>query len=151
VQGGEYVMNYGNPTQISYTDNYTDPDGRQVTTTTTTYSQNQPNNPPPPPPPPVPQAMDSKSFNDAIATIKNASFSDTKMSTAKTIFGVNYLNTTQVIAVCNQFSFEEDKLNFIAFAYSKIVDPANAFKLGAIFTFSSNKEALNKLITENQR
>lgn len=128
---GEYVMHYGRD-----------------------MAQNQVvvNTPPPPPPPPAgPTAMDPGLFNDAKQTISNASFEDTKLSTAKTIFANNYTTTDQVIAICNLFSFEDTKLDFAKFAYAKTIDPGNYFKIGNIFSFSSSKDALNSFISSNPR
>jgi hypothetical protein len=109
---GEYVMNYGNPRRIVYMD--MDGTSGRGDGNNMRYDRDRREATPPPPPPPAvpvgPIAMDDASFNDAIATIKAAAFSETKMSTAKTIFGVNYLNTTQVTRVCDQFPFEDDKL-----------------------------------------
>ena len=150
---GEYVMNYGNPRRIAFMDNNIQP-GRGDGINPRYDHDRRDATPPPPPPPAVPVgpvAMDDASFNDAIATIKAAAFSETKMSTAKTIFGVNYLNTTQVTTVCNQFPFEDDKLAFIRFIYPRIIDRQNTFKLGNLLKFSDSKEALNQLIRDNQK
>ena len=127
---GEYVMNYGRDMQR-----------QQVV-----------NTPPPPPPPPAgPTAMDQNSFNDAKQAISNAAFDETKMSTAKTILASNYVSTSQVIELCNLFSFEDNKLEFAKFAYAKTVDPNNFYKVGSIFGFSSSQDALNDFISKNPR
>lgn len=138
---GEYVMYYGNPNQLRYdANNYPDNDMR-----------NQPIDNKTPPPPPAPVAMDDRSFSQALSTIKAASFDDTRLSTSKTIFAGNYVTTDQVRAICNVLSFEDNRLNVIKAAYRKIVDQNNIYTLADVFSFNSNKEALNKLIMENQR
>lgn len=123
----EYVMNYGRP---------------NVTTTVTRTEVRTP-----PPPPPAPMAMDQASFSDAKKTIANASFDDTKLSTAKTIVNSNYLTTNQVMELCKLFSFDDNKLEFAKYAYSKTVDRNNYFKVGNVFSFSSSKEDLNNFIS----
>jgi hypothetical protein len=151
----EYVMNYGKPqqtntvTETSYTDPNTGQIVTQTTTTTTTGNgYNQYNNAPPPPPaPPAPMAMGPQSFNDAKQSISSASFEDTKLSTAKTIFGSNYVNTAQVMEICRLFSFEDSKLAFAKFAYSRTVDQNNYYRVGSVFDFDSNKQALNQFIS----
>jgi uncharacterized protein DUF4476 len=102
-------------------------------------------------PPPAPVEMDPTSFNDAKTTIANGSFESTKLGTAKTIFATNHVTTDQVIQVCNLFGFEDSKLDFAKFAYPMTVDPGNYFKIGNIFSFSSNKDALNDFISKNPR
>lgn len=149
---GEYVMNYGNPNQIVYPADGYNQNGGQMVTQTTTYTQNQQlYQAPPPPPPPAPVAMDDQSFNDALNVIKGASFDDSRMTSVKTILGPNYVNTDQVRAVCNTFSFEEDRLNVIKLLYKKTIDQNNVYKLADLFSFDSNKDALNKFIMANQK
>ena len=131
AQRDEYVMYYGQPGQTN-----------TVTTTATAYGQNTP---------PPPAAMDQQTFNDAKQSISNASFDDTKLSTAKTILSSNFVTTDQVIELCKLFSFENTKLAFAEYAYSRTVDPNNYFKTGSIFSFDSNKKALNEFISKNQR
>jgi len=127
----EYVMYYGRPGRTNTT-----------TTTTTTYDPV----PPPPPVPAGPQPMDTRSFIDAKNTISNASFESTKYSTAKTLLAGNYFTTEQVMQLCNLFSFENTKLAFAKDAYSKVLDQNNYYKLATIFSFDSNKQALNNFI-----
>jgi len=113
-----------------------------------------PQTPPPPPPPAAPTgpvAMDENSFRDAYNTIKNNNFDDSKLSTAKTIGNSNYFTTDQVMSICNLFSFEDNKLAFAEFAYSRTVDKGSYFKVGNVFHFDSNKQALNEFISGGGR
>ena len=95
--------------------------------------------------------MDPTSFNSAKTTIKNASFEDTKMSTAKSILAANCVSTDQVIQLCNLFSFEENKLAFAKFAYSRTTDPGNFFKVANVFSFDASKNDLNNFIASGGR
>ncbi len=155
---GEYIMNYGNPQQITSYSSYVDPNtGQTVTQTTVTettngggYNNGGNGYNAPPPPPPAPVAMDPNSFNDAKQTINNASFEDTKMSTAKTIFGVNYLTTNQITEICNLFSFEDTKLAFAKFAYPRCVDPGTYYKIANIFSFDASRQSLNDFISKQR-
>lgn len=124
-----------------------------TTTRTTTYSNTGYSTPPPPPPSQAgcQYAMDPGSFKSAKETVAKASFEDTKLSTAKTILGSNCFSTNQVMEICKLFSFEESKLDFAKFAYSKTTDPGNYFKVGNIFTFDASKTELNEYISNNQR
>lgn len=92
--------------------------------------------------------MSSPNFNEAKNTISKSSFDDTKLSTAKSIVSNNCLTTDQVVAICNLFSFEENKLTFAKYAYVYTTDPKNYFKVNNVFSFSSNKEELNEYIQQ---
>ena len=91
--------------------------------------------------------MSASDFAGAKTTISKASFDDTKLSTAKTIIAHNCLSTAQVMAICNMFSFEENKLKFAKDAYSRTTDRNNYYKIAEIFTFDSNKTELNDFIS----
>ncbi len=92
------------------------------------------------------QPMNISSFVAAKNTIQDADFENTKMSTAKTIVGANCLTTDQVIEICKLFDFENSKLEFAKFAYSKTYDKGNYFKVNTVFDFDSSKEDLNKYV-----
>ena len=153
---GEYVMNYGNPQQTNTLTEttYTDPNTGQVVTQTTTTVPNgngyngrsnvQA-------PPPAPMAMDPQSFRDVKQSISGASFEDTKLSTAKTIAGSNYFSTVQIIEICKLFSFEDTKMAFAKFAYSRTVDQNTYYHVANVFDFDSNKQALNQFISNGGR
>ncbi len=88
-------------------------------------------------------------FLSAKQTIEAASFDETKLETAKTIAATNCLSTDQVMEVCSLFSFEDSKLQFAKFAYSKTFDKSNYFNVGTIFTFDASKTELNRFIQNN--
>jgi len=90
--------------------------------------------------------MDNAGFTAAKSSIEDADFESTKMSTAKTITGSNCLTTEQVVAICSLFDFENSKLEFAKFAYTKTYDKGNYFKVNKVFEFDSSKEELNKFI-----
>lgn len=94
-------------------------------------------------------AMDQASFSSAKATISKASFDDTKLSTAKTILSANCVNSDQVMQICSLFSFEQSKLDFAKFAYSRTTDRNNYFKVSNIFTFDASRTELNEYITNH--
>jgi hypothetical protein len=124
----EYVMNYGQPQQanISSGRSY----GMQAGQGNVVMQ----------PASTGPVAMDPQTFHDAKQSIANASFEDTKLSTAKTILAANYVSTDQVVEICRLFSFENSKLDF-----------NNYYKVGSVFDFDSNKQALNDFISRGGR
>lgn len=150
AQRGEYMMMYGRPEQIQTTTEtyYNDPVvGQTVTQTTTTQYNNNDRRQPVPVAVPVPVAMSDEMFAETKKAIRDASFDDTKLSTAKTIIGTNFVTTAQVMELSKQFSFDDAKLKFVKFAYNNCVDKNNYFKLGSIFSWDSDKEALNNFIS----
>jgi hypothetical protein len=90
--------------------------------------------------------MSTNEFNSALATIHKASFSDTKISTAKTICQSNCLSSAQIASICKEFSFEDAKLDFAKFAYDYCTDTKSYFKVNNVFSFSSSVEELNEYI-----
>ena len=118
-----------------------------TTTTTTSYSSTSANTRYSAQPAGCQYPMDGSSFKSAKETVANAGFEDTKLSTAKSILASNCFNTDQVIQICRLFGFEETKLKFAKFAYSKTTDPGNYFKVGNIFSFDASKTDLNNFIS----
>ncbi len=104
----------------------------------------------PPPPPPAPTPMDMQTFASAKQAIKGSGFDDTRLSTAKSIANNNYFTTEQVIEICRIFSFSESKLAFAKYAFKKTVDNNNYFKVNAVFSFDSDKQALNEYVNANR-
>lgn len=47
------------------------------------------------------------------------------------------------------FDFENTKLDFAKFAFSKTYDRDNYYKVNAVFDFDASKETLNRFIQNN--
>lgn len=131
----EYVMNYGQQMQNN------NAVGAYNNNATRSYNDNVQAQPA------GPVAMDPGTFNEVKKTIANTSFDDGKLSVAKTILNTNYFTTNQVIEICKLFSFDDGKLDFAKAAYSKTIDNNNYFKVNNVFSFDSNKQALNDFIS----
>lgn len=95
--------------------------------------------------------MDWNSFKSAKETVSNASFEETKLSTAKTICSANCLSTDQIVQICKLFGFEASKLDFAKFAYGKTTDRGNYFKVGNVFDYDASRTELNNYISGNAR
>ncbi len=124
---------------------------RQTTTTTTTYSSSSSSTggnytEPAPAKSGCSYPMDMSSFGAAKKTIKETSFEDTKLSTAKSILASNCLSTDQVVEICKLFGFEESKLTFAKAAYPKTTDKSNYFKVNNVFSFDASKTELNEFL-----
>lgn len=95
-------------------------------------------------------AIAAKDFSNALETVKNQSFDETKLKTAKQIATANCLNVNQIVQIANVFGFEESKLDFAKYAYDYCVEPKNYFNLNNIFSFSSSVDELTDYI-QNKR
>nr|WP_322624278.1 DUF4476 domain-containing protein [uncultured Flavobacterium sp.] len=91
-------------------------------------------------------AMSSTDFNDALETIRNNKFDDTRMSSAKEIIATNCLSTSQILTVVKLLSYEDNKLELAKYAYNYCVERNNYFKVVNAFTYESSKTELNEYI-----
>lgn len=95
--------------------------------------------------------MTSGDFNSAKGSISSKSFEDSKLTTAKQIVDANCLTSQQVKEIMGLFSFEESKLDFAKYAYNKVTDPNNYYKINDAFTFESSISELDSYIKSNPR
>ena len=121
-----------------------------TTTTTTTSSSSSSSNIAPPAHVAtsatgcVGYAMAPGDYEAAKASVNEASFEETKLSTAKQIAGSNCLYANQVAEICKLFSFEATKLDFAKYCYRRCIDPQNYFKINPVFDFDASKSELSK-------
>jgi hypothetical protein len=90
--------------------------------------------------------MNPSDFSNALKTVSNEGFDETRLSTAKQIASSNCLSTGQITQICKTFGFEETKLSFAKYAYEFCTDRKNYFNVNNVFGFSSSKEELNSYI-----
>lgn len=81
------------------------------------------------------------------SVIEAESFSENKMNVAKQAIKNKCLTTAQVIELAELFSFENDKLAFVKFAYAYTYDVDNYYEINSIFDFSSTKDDFNKFLS----
>ena len=91
--------------------------------------------------------MEWNNFRSAKEAVEQATFEDTKLSSAKTIVSSNCVSAEQVVALCKLFSFEKTKLDFAKFAYAKTTDKGNYFKVNNVFDFDASKTELNDFVS----
>jgi len=119
-----------------------------TTTTTTTGGGTYVNNTPPPANQGCVYPMSARDFEAAKGSVRGQSFEDTKLSTAKNIASSNCLSAQQVKDICLLFSFEESKLDFAKFAYTRCTERNKYFLLNdGVFNFSSSTDELNSYIS----
>jgi len=95
--------------------------------------------------------MGSTDFSSAKSSISSKSFDDTRLTVAKQIVDANCLTAQQVKEIMLLFSFEDSRLDFAKYAYNKVTDPNNYYKLNDAFTFESNVDELNNYVRSNPR
>lgn len=93
-----------------------------------------------------PWPMQPNDYSQAKSTIASKSFEDSKMQIAKQIISSNCLFADQVTEITNLFDFEDNKLEFAKYAYTRTYDQGNYFKVNNAFDFESTIEELNQHI-----
>jgi hypothetical protein len=91
--------------------------------------------------------MSQNNFASALQTVKNQSFDDTRLKTAKQVVSANCLTATQIAEICQIFGFEQTKLDFAKFAYNNCTEPNNYFKVNNVFGFSTSVDELTEYIS----
>lgn len=94
------------------------------------------------------QAMSSRVFEQFKQVIRNESFDNTRLVTAKQTIAANYFSSAQVKEIVELFSFENSKLDISKYSYKYTVDKNNYFILNDAFAYSSSKEELARFIQE---
>ncbi len=90
--------------------------------------------------------MTAASFSAALSSVRSKDFDRTKLSQAKQIASSNCLTAQQVKEIALLFDFENHRLDFAKFAYSKTVDIDNYFVVSDVFEFEHNVRELNNYI-----
>jgi len=107
-------------------------------------------------PPPVPMGqptnpcgmpMTNSDFQYAKNTIAGKSFEESKLQIAKQIAKDNCMLASQVREIMLLFNFEDSKLDFAKFAYTKCVNRGNYFEVNNAFNFESSIDDLNNFIS----
>ncbi|MCB0410670.1 MAG: DUF4476 domain-containing protein, partial [Flavobacteriales bacterium] len=74
-------------------------------------------------------AMSEKDFAPRLASIKKEAFDKNKIGKAKQIFDSEVINTGQVIRIIKLMSFDDSKLDFAKWAYTRTLDQNNYYKV----------------------
>ncbi|WP_370391855.1 DUF4476 domain-containing protein [uncultured Winogradskyella sp.] len=90
--------------------------------------------------------MSDADFNQAMVTINNKSFEDSKLAIAKQVIKGNCVTAAQIAIIASNFTFEETKLEFAKYAYTLCFNPENYWKVNNVFEFESSIDELNEYI-----
>lgn len=115
---------------------------QQVTTTTTDHYVMQGYSGPMG----CPWPMKDQDYNAAKNSINKQTFEDNKLQVAKQVIASNCLFARQVKEIMALFTYEDSKLEFAKYAYSRTFDQGNYFLINDAFTYSSSVDELNQFI-----
>lgn len=90
--------------------------------------------------------MSSTEFDDVKKSIESKGFEESKMTMVKQIGRDRCFSVDQVKGIMGLFSFEESKLDFAKFAYDRVHDKGNFYKVNDAFSFESTIDELNEYI-----
>lgn len=92
------------------------------------------------------QAMTSAELDNLKRAVEHESFSDDKLRVAKAAAKSKYMRVSQIKEIARFFTFSDEKLEFTKAAYANCVDKSNYYEVMEVFTFSSDKRALQEFI-----
>lgn len=85
----------------------------------------------------TPEQMDA-----ALNTLQNLSFDDKKLDIAKLCVVLGHFCVDDLAQLAQVFSFDDNRLTFLIFAYDYCPDPQNYYALREAFSFTSNFDKL---------
>ncbi|MFN9502365.1 MAG: beta/gamma crystallin-related protein [Chryseotalea sp.] len=85
-------------------------------------------------------------YADALQAVKAKAFSEEKMQMAKLVTKNKCLTLSQIRAIAQDFSFEEQTLEFVEYAYDLAKDKGTYYKLEDVFKFMSTQAKFKKFL-----
>lgn len=86
--------------------------------------------------------MTSDQYANAIDAITSKMFRDDKMDMAKLVTKEKCLTNAQIRGIAKLFSFEDQSLEFVKYAYDHATEKSEYYMLADMFTFTSTKDEL---------
>jgi len=96
----------------------------------------------------TPKAMSDSEFNKLLANVEDESFDDDQTSVVRIASKSKYFTINQLTRLLPNFSFSDSKINIVQIVYPKIVDKDNSHNLIKAFTFSSDKQRVEQIISQ---
>lgn len=93
-------------------------------------------------------AMNNSEFNDLLQNVENESFADDQLVLIRIAVKSKYFTIEQLIRLIDVFSFSEEKISCLRLVYPKVIDKENAHNLLSAFTYSEDKQQVEKIIDE---
>ncbi|NOS90584.1 MAG: DUF4476 domain-containing protein [Cyclobacteriaceae bacterium] len=91
-------------------------------------------------------SLTDKQFADAKKAIKSQAFRDQKMATAKLALKNKCVSLDQIRGFVELFAFEDQKLDFVKFAYDITDNKDDYYTLHDVFTFLLTKDDFNEFL-----
>lgn len=91
--------------------------------------------------------VDNDGLTKVVSLVKAESFSDNKLNIAKQFTKNKCLTVNQIKEIGTLFSFSEDKMEYVKYAYDYCLNTQDYYELNEIFTFSDDKDTLNGFIS----
>lgn len=95
------------------------------------------------PPPPL---CSAEKISQIKNTISAESFEPNKLDIAKQATYNKLFTVNQITEIARLFSFEDNKLDYLKFAFDFCFDKQNYYLVNEVLTYSSSKEDLNKFL-----
>lgn len=95
---------------------------------------------------PPPCTMTPQQYNNAINAVKSKSFRDEKMGTAQLATKGKCMTNDQIRGIAKLFSFEDQTLEFLKYAYDLSTEQSEYYTLDAILVFMGNKEEFTNFL-----
>lgn len=92
------------------------------------------------------QAMTPAELDNLKRAIEHESFSDDKLRVANAAAKSKHMRVSQIKEIARLFTFSDERLAFTKAAYANCVDRSNYYEVMEVFTFSSDKRALQEYI-----
>jgi hypothetical protein len=94
------------------------------------------------------KVMKKDDFDDLRSDINNRNFESTNVTVVKSALDNNYVSSDQLKQLLGYFTFESNKLEVAKYAYKKVCDTNNFFKVYDSFNFDSSVEELKNYISK---
>jgi hypothetical protein len=96
-----------------------------------------------------PQKVNDADYKGILDAIRKESFENTKLDLARNFFTTQAVSSDQVLGVIKLFAFENNKVTFAKFAYTKTLDKQNFYKVYEGLSFNNSKKELTEFIQKN--
>lgn len=90
--------------------------------------------------------VDNDGMVKVLGMVKSESFSENKMRVAKQFSKNKCLTVDQIRQIAQLFSFSEDIMEYVKFAYPNCMNKDDYYELMEVFTFSGDKEELERFL-----
>jgi hypothetical protein len=96
-----------------------------------------------------PRPMEEARFRALVASVRDASFSDSQLTVIQQALTRNYLRVGQIKNLIDLVAFSATKLRVLELGAPRIVDPENAFTVYDAFAFGADKAQARQILRRN--